>query len=181
MLGTNVGDRWESVGNICAGRTKDRMRPFNDLHFIMALTRSGRMDAAREILASMRSYVAENDGKGITLVDVYKGAGIPVGESIIAYAEKDYPRVVEIMSGARYRMVPLGGSWAQRDVWLRMLIDSAIQDGQHAYARALLAERTTDCPTSAPSWKMYANALDACNESGQAKAARARATELLAA
>ena len=181
MLGIDVGDRWESVGNICAGRTKDRMRPFNDLHFIMALTRSGRMDAAREILASMRSYVAENDGKGITLVDVYRGAGIPVGESIIAYADKDYPRVVEVMSGARYRMVPLGGSWAQRDVWLRMLIDSAIQDGQHAYARALLAERTTDCPTSAPSWKMYANALDACNESGQAKAARARATELLAA
>jgi hypothetical protein len=28
---------------------------------------------------------------------------------------------------------------------------------------------------------MYANALDACDESGQAKAARARATKLLAA
>ena len=85
------------------------------------------------------------------------------------------------MSSARYRMVPLGGSWAQRDVWVRMLIDAAIQDGQHAYARALLAERTTDCPTSGPSWNMYANVLDSCGESGEAKAARARATELLAA
>ena len=181
MLGVDVGDRWQSIGDICAGRTKDRLRPFNDLHFVMALTMSGQLDAAREILASMRNYVAENDGKRATLVDVYKNAGIPVAESIIAYVTKDYARVVEVMSAARYRMVPLGGSWAQRDVWLRMLIDAAIQDGQHSYARALLAERTTDCPTSAPAWKMSANAREACGESGEAKAARARATELLAA
>lgn len=181
MLGIDVGDRWESVAKICEGRTKHRLRPFNDLHFIMALAMTGRMEAASEIVASMRVYVAENGGKGITLVDVYQNAGIPVGDSIIAYAEKDYSKVVEIMSGARYWMVPLGGSWAQRDVWVRMLIDAAIQDGQHAYARALLAERTTDCPTSGPSWNMYANVLDRCGESGKAKAARARATELLPA
>ena len=181
MLGIDVGGRWESVAKICEGRTKHRLRPFNDLHFIMALAMTGRMEAAREIVASMRAYVAENDRNGITLVDVYQNAGIPVGDSIVAYAEKDYSKVVEIMSGVRYRMVPLGGSWAQRDVWLRMLIDAAIQDGQHAYARALLAERTTDCPTSGPSWNMYASVLDSCGESGEAKAARARATELLAA
>ena len=181
MLGIDVGGRWESVAKICEGRTKHRLRPFNDLHFIMALAMTGRMEAAREIVASMRAYVAENDRNGITLVDVYQNAGIPVGDSIVAYAEKDYSKVVEIMSGARYRMVPLGGSWAQRDVWLRMLIDAAIQDGQHAYARALLAERTTDCPTSGPSWNMYASVLYSCGESGEAKAARARATELLAA
>lgn len=181
MLGIDVGDRWESVAKICEGRTKHRLRPFNDLHFIMALAMTGRMEAASEIVASMRVYVAENGGKGITLVDVYQNAGIPVGDSIIAYAEKDYSKVVEIMSGARYWMVPLGGSWAQRDVWVRMLIDAAIQDGQHAYARALLAERTTDCPTSGPSWNMYANVLDSCGESGKAKAARARAAELLPA
>ena len=178
MLGVDVGERWESVGDICAGRTKDRLRPFNDLHFIMALTQSGRMDAARDILASMRDFVATNDNRGNTLVHVYKDAGIPVAEAIIAHADKEYSKLVEIMSDARYRMVPLGGSWAQRDVWVRMLIDAAIRDGQHAYARTLLAERTVDCPTSAPTWKMYANALDACGESGEAKAARARATEL---
>ncbi len=181
MLGVDVGDRWASVSKICEGRTKDRLRPFNDLHFLMALTMDGKMAAAREILASMRAHVAEKAGTADTLAEVYRQAGLPVAESIIAYASKDYARVVEIMSVARYRMVPLGGSWAQRDVWVRMLIDAAIRDGQDSYARALLAERTTDCPTSAPSWKLYANALDACGEPGAAKAARARATELLAA
>jgi hypothetical protein len=181
ILGIDVGDRWESVGQVCAGRTKDRLRPFNDLHFVMALTHSGRMDGAREILASMRNFVVTNDRQQNSLVDVYRDAGIPVAQSIIAYADKDYSKVVEIMSDARYRMVPLGGSWAQRDVWLRMLIDAAIKDGQPAYVRALLAERTADCPGSAPSWKMYANALETCGESGEAKAAQARALDILAA
>ena len=181
MLGIDVGDRWESVAKICEGRTKDRLRPFNDLHFIMALAVTGRIKEAREIVASMRTHVAENDDNVGTLVNVYRNAGIPVGESIIAYAEKDYAKVVEIMSGARYRMVPLGGSWAQRDVWVRILIDAAIKDGQDAYARALLAERITDCPSSGPSWNLYANALDACGENGEAEAARARASELLVA
>ncbi len=181
MLGIDVGDRWESVAKICEGRTEDRLRPFNDLHFIMALAVTGRTKAAREIVTSMRTYVAENDEKVGTLISVYRNAGIPVGESIIAYAEKDYAKVVDIMSGARYRMVPLGGSWAQRDVWVRILIDAAIKDGQDAYARALLAERITDCPSSGPSWNLYANALDACGENGEAEVARARATELLVA
>lgn len=181
LLNIDVGDRWESVGEICAGRTNDRLRPFNDLHFVMALTGSGRMDTACEVLASMRNFVVTNDGRRNTLVDVYRNAGIPIAESIIAYAHQDYSKVVEVMSDARYRMVPLGGSWAQRDVWLRMFIDAAIKDGQPAYVRALLAERTTNCPTSAPSWKMYADALEACGESGDAKTARARAQDLLAA
>ncbi|PPR62093.1 MAG: hypothetical protein CFH10_00935 [Alphaproteobacteria bacterium MarineAlpha4_Bin2] len=181
MLGVDVGERWESVGEVCAGRTKDRLRPFNDLHFVMALTRSGRMMAAREILQSMREFVSANDDNGLTVVDVYKQAGIPVAEAIIAHAEGNFARTVEIMSSARYRMVPLGGSWAQRDVWVRVLIDAAIKGGKHSYARALLAERTADCPTSAPSWNMYADTLAACGEEDEAQVARTRGAELLAA
>ena len=76
---------------------------------------------------------------------------------------------------------PIGGSWAQRDVWERMLIHAALEDGQHSLARALLAERTAMAPTSAPSWEMYAEALEACGEAEEAGTARARAAEILAA
>ena len=181
MLGVDVGDRWESVGEICGGRTKDRLRPFNDLHFIMALSHSGRMSAAKEIVVSMKEFVAANDAEEQSAVDVYKDVGIPVGEAIIAHAEGNYERTVEIMSSARYRMVPLGGSWAQRDVWVRMLIDAAVRGEWHAYARALLAERTTDCPTSGPAWNMYADTLAACDEMLEAESARTRSAKLLSA
>ena len=179
LLDVDVEERWESVGKICAGRTKHRMRPFNDLHFIMALCQSSRMDAAKEILASMKAHVLEHEGQGQTLVDVYKSIGVPVGEAIIAHGEKNYSRTVEIMLSARYRMVSLGGRWAQRDVWVRMLLDAAIKDGQHGYARALLAERITDCPTSGPSWNMYAEALTNCGEMSAAAEAHAKASTLL--
>ena len=57
---------------------------------------------------------------------VYEEAAIPVGQALLSYAKSDYETVLEIMLEARYAMRILGGSWAQRDVWVRMLIDSAI-------------------------------------------------------
>ena len=182
MLGIDVGDRWNSVAQVCAGRVADRLRPFNDLHFVMALVMAGRRADAEATLASMKDFAATHrDDKASSLAPVYRDAGIPVAEAILAYAARDYARVVAIMLEARYRMLPVGGSWAQRDVWLRMLLDAALKDGQDALARALLAERTAENPTSAPSWKLYAEALERCGAGEDARAARAKAAALLAA
>jgi predicted Zn-dependent protease len=132
------------------------------------------------MLASMRAFADAHRDDGTTIADVYRDVGIPVAEAIIAFAAKDYGRVVEIMRRARYRMTPLGGSWAQRDVWVRMLLHAALADGQDALARTLLAERTAANPASAPSWKLYAEALDRCGAESDADAARVKAEALLA-
>lgn len=181
LLGIDVGDRWQPIAEICAKRIDTRLRPFNDLHYIMALTMAGRRADAEAMLASMRDFAAANADKGVTLAAVYRESAIPVAKAILAHGAKDYAKVVEIMMPARYRMLPLGGSWAQRDVWERMLIHAVIKDGQHSLARVLLAERTDMAPTSGPSWNMYADALDANGELEEARTARAKATELLAA
>lgn len=181
MLGIDVGDRCESVANMCAGYADTRLRPFNDLHYIMALTMAGRRTDAEAIVNSMRAFADAYIGTEVTIAVTYRDAGIPVAEAILAHGAKDYARVIEIMMPTRYRMVPLGGSWAQRDVWERMLIHAALKDGRYDLARALLAERTDVAPTSAPSWEMYADALEGCGETEQAEAARAKAADLLAA
>jgi hypothetical protein len=178
MLGLDVGERWQSVADICIGRIEDRLRPFNDLHFIMALAMAGRRDEAEAMLESMKSFAHRNGG--VTIAAVYRDVGVPVAEAILCYAARDYARTVEIMQEARYRMLPLGGSWAQRDVWVRMLIDAALKDRQDALARALLAERTDENPNSAPSWKLYAEALRRCGADNDAGAARVKAAALLA-
>jgi hypothetical protein len=181
MLGIDVGERWNSIAQVCAGRVHDRLRPFNDLHFVMALAMAGRRAEAETIVASMNDFAATHREDRTSIAPVYRDAGIPVAEAILAYAARDYARVVAIMLDARYRMRPLGGSWAQRDVWVRMLLDAALKDGQSALARALLAERTAESPTSAPSWKLYAEALERCGAADDARAARAKAAALLAA
>lgn len=184
MLGLDVGDRWETVADVSANRIaplQQRLRPFNDLHFMMALAMAGRRDEAETLLASMRDFRDSQDNEDSTITPTYRDAGIPIAEATLAYAAEDYGRVIDIMRETRYHMVPLGGSWAQRDVWIRMFLHAAIKDGQHGLARALLAERTADNPTSAPSWKLYADALDQCGDPDTAGTARTRAAELLAA
>lgn len=181
MLGIDVGDRWVSVAEACVDYAETRLRPFNDLHYIMSLAMAGRRDEAEAVAASMRAFADDFAGTEVTVAATYRDAGVPVAEAILAHAAKDYAKVVEIMMQARYSMLPLGGSWAQRDVWERMLIHAALKDERHSLARALLAERTAMAPTSGPSWEMYADALDGCGDSGEAEAARSRAAELLAA
>ena len=181
MLGVDVGDRWQSVAEVCAGRVGDCLRPFNDLHFIMGLANSGRLQEADAMVGHMRDFARDNVGAGVTTAQVARDVGIAVAEAIVAHAKGEHGRVVTLMMGHRYAMVPLGGSWAQRDVWIRMLIDSAMKDGQGTLARALLAERVAEQPTSAPSWKLYADALQTCGDNAQATAMRAKAAMLLAA
>lgn len=181
MLGLDVGDRWASVADVCAGRLEDRMRPFNDVHFVMALAMGGRRDDAVAMMESMRAFGADPANSNVSVAQTYRDAGVPVAEALIAYADEDHNKVIKIMTAARYEMRPLGGSWAQRDVWVRMFIDSAIKAGKNDLARALLAERTAANPTSAPSWDLYADILTKCGVSADAKTARAKAAALLAA
>ena len=93
----------------------------------MNLVMSERFIEADEILSSMQDFVANSDNEEVTLNRINEVAAIPVGQSLISYAKGDYDTVVDIMIEARYSMRVLGGSWAQRDVWVHILIDSAIK------------------------------------------------------
>ena len=129
----------------------------------------------------MEDFVDNTKSEQMTLRSVYKKAAIPVAEAIINYAEKNYSEVVRLMLEARYEMRPLGGSWAQRDVWVRMLIDSAVKDNQIGLSRVLLAERIAAQPTSGPTWHLYADTLEKAGDVRAVTAARSEANKLLVA
>ena len=180
MLGIDVGDRWESVADASKPYINERLRPFNDLHYMMALAMSGRLDEARAMLASMKSFrdthlAAGDAAHRVSIATVYDQAAIPIAEATLAYAGGDYARVVEILSDVRYRMVQLGGSWAQRDVWQQMLIDAAMKAGRNTLARALLTERIDGSPRSVPTRKRYAEVLERCGPPHEAALVRKRA------
>ena len=180
ILGVNVKERWESIADIAAKRTKKRLRPFNDLHFLMALAMSERFDKATEILSSMKEFSAGSNKNEITLSGVYEEAAIPVGQALLSYAKSDYETVLEIMLEARYAMRILGGSWAQRDVWVRMLIDSAIKSGKTKIAIGLLAERLAIQSSSGPTWLLYASELEKIGANEESLKALLKSKVLLA-
>lgn len=185
MLGVGVGDRWHQIARIVAEtRLDERTRPFNDAHFIMPLAMTGRRMESDALLTSMRGHVdAHGDAHGdasMTIVPTLRDIGIPLAEALRAYADGDYARAVDTIMPIRYRLLPLGGSWAQRDVFARLLIESATRSGRTRLARALLAERAALKPNSGPTWKAYAGVLEQLGEPAGAAAARERAERLLA-
>ena len=180
ILGINVKTRWEPIAEIATKRTKARLRPFDDLHFLMTLVMSERFVEADELLSLMQDFVANSDKEEVTLNGIYEVAAIPVGQALISYAKGDYGTVVDTMIEARYSMRVLGGSCAQRDVWVRMLIDSAIKSGRTKVAISLLAERLAAQPSSGPSWRLYSKELVKVGATLEAEKARLKGEGLLA-
>lgn len=75
---------------------------------------------------------------------VLREVGLAVGEAILAFAEGRYAHTVELLRGSRDRWILIGGSHAQRDVLMLLLIEACLREGTDlSLARALLAERAS--------------------------------------
>ena len=137
--GTDVGARWTEVADLAETRLHDHNMPFTDIHFMMALTGSGRLQAAREYLRSLATFSREgnNDAAKVTA-----RLTIPLAKSLLAFAEGDYAVVIDTLLEMRHEMTALGGSHAQQDIFTQILIESALRDGRTSLARSLLGERT---------------------------------------
>jgi Flp pilus assembly protein TadD len=85
-----------------------------------------------------------------------------------------------LLAPLRYEIRRIGGSNAQRDLFQRLLISSALKAGEFRYARALLSERTTLNPNGVWGWNRTAESLDGLGEREEAARARQAANQLLA-
>ena len=144
----------------------------------MSLAMEGRTDAADKLLSSLREYAKQPDNfVASTMLEVT----VPLCEAVFAYGRGDYAVVVRKLLPLRPLLAPIGGSHAQRDVFVQMLLESAIRCGKLGVARTLLSERICLRPTSFGDWTRYADVLEKLNDAGSAALARARAAELRAA
>ena len=103
---------------------------------------------------------------------------IPLCEALRAYGQGDFDGTVERLLPLRHDLVRIGGSHAQRDVFLQFLAEAAIRSGRLKLARALLAERTVHKANSRGTWTKYAAVLERLGEPDGAAAARDRAGAL---
>ena len=103
----------------------------------------------------------------------------PLCAALLAYANQDYPRTVELLEPIRYDLKYVGGSHAQRDVFHRTLVSAAMKARQLNVARALMSERTADRPTSIWNWRTYARVLATLGDEAGAVSAWRKARDLL--
>ena len=88
--------------------------------------------------------------------------------------------MVDLLLPLREQFALVGGSHAQRDIFERVLLESALAAGRAPLARALSAERVDQKPASPYNWNVHARAMDLAGEPSAAAAARYKAATLAA-
>jgi tetratricopeptide (TPR) repeat protein len=146
IAGIEVGERWRDLGEHLAARARDTVLPFLTLQYLYGLARANRAEAS-ELLETMRGAArsAPDDAR-----EVWRDVALPAGEGLCAYARRDYEAAWHRLSLAMPRMIEVGGSHAQRDLFSQILLDTAIKSGRKVAAQQMLELRRTTDPTGAP-------------------------------
>ena len=175
--GIDVGNRWEELADLSEPRTQRHLLYFADAHFIMALARGGRTEAIQEMLTSLRQAAQRDD----TQCQVIARVGVTLAEAIVSFHEGRFDAAFERLLPARYDVIAIGGSHAQRDLFALVLTEAALRGNRATDARALLAERIALKPKNPHTWRRYADALELAGDARAAKTARQQCSTLLAA
>ncbi len=141
LAGRPVGPaRWAPFTAIARERVTRMGLAFHVAHVTMALAAGGDAAAAERHLGLVRERAAK-DRTGL-MGDVLA----PLLEGLQAFAAGEYARAVARLEPLRPRIVELGGSRAQRDVFHDTLFEAAFRSGDVERARRFLAERVARRP-----------------------------------
>lgn len=178
----DVEPRWAALAQAWAGREDGAYYAFNDVHAVMAYVGAGRFSDAERLVRDREQWLARTDPSVSVPVPVSNHAmtrqiGIPVCHALIAYRQRRYARVVELLTPIRYHLHSFGGSHAQRDAIQRTLVEAAIRADLHDLARTLLSERINLRPVCPYNWQARARLADRLGDTAEATVARARAEE----
>jgi tetratricopeptide (TPR) repeat protein len=134
LIGIDVGNRWDEIADKAQARIGDCLSAFTLPHWMMALAATGGEEAARKMLDAMRAHGA---GEG-AVAQIVGQVALPVCAAVLAHRKGEHKRAVELMRPVLGEMHRLGGSHAQQDVLLQLLLDSALQADCADDARRIL-------------------------------------------
>lgn len=142
--GVAVGSRWEEIADIARRRSRETTLAFASLHNLLALAAQGETEAIDGLLAAWRAKAAtdrDDQARGARFVAVRLAEVLAGREG----AGTDYADIAA-------RLQVLGGSNAQRDVFLLTLAERARATGQESAERAIARIRVRQRqPAQAPS------------------------------
>jgi len=136
LMGYDVGDRWAEMGDIAARRVTDRQLVFADLHYLLALLRSGRGQASNSLMAAL-----VGDGAKSYDADVAALVGMRAAEGLVAFEAGDNDRAARELGAARNAILAVGGSNAQRDMFEQIFVESLVRAGRFDEAEQVLSQR----------------------------------------
>ena len=140
LVGVAVAERWQPFAAIARERLNRQGLLFHAVHLAMALAAAGDWATAERQLGLLRERVPK-DPTGLIA-----SLAIPLIEGLHAFAVRDYARTVARIEPLGPRIVELGGSRAQRDVFHDTLLEACFRGGDGERSERLLTERVARRP-----------------------------------
>ena len=140
LAGVVVTERWRPFAAIAAERYERPALLFHAAHLAMALVAGGDWATAERQLEMLRARTARDRTKltGEVLV--------PLVEGLHAFVAGDYRQAIDRVEPLRGRIIELGGSRAQRDVFHDTLYEACFRAGDTDRAERYLTERIARRP-----------------------------------
>ncbi|MGX1785578.1 tetratricopeptide repeat protein [Bosea sp. NPDC055332] len=136
--GVDVGYRWEELAAKAESRVNDGRLIFADLHYVLSLLGAGRPQDAEAIARSLvLDACSHPSGERMEAAQ----GGVLAAFGLIAFKEEDYAEAARLLGAARGRLLAIGGSHAQRDLFEQAYVESLIRSGNHERAGLILTER----------------------------------------
>ena len=143
LAGIEVGDRWQDVADHLVQRTSDQVLPFLDLHYVLGLARAGRPEADT-LLRHIERRAARSGPDEVA----WREACVPAAQGLVAWARGDAAAAVDALGRALPRLLAIGGSHAQRDLFAQLHLDAMVRVGHLQGAQDLLQPQLRAQPES---------------------------------
>ncbi len=138
LLGVPLGSRWQELAALWAPYAEDHVLAFNDVHIAFTLTAAGDDAAAARLEDSVAHYAATASGANAR---ISAQLGLPIIHALRAFHQGRFTEVVALLKPFYQNLAPIGGSNAQRDLFIQTLGIAAYQAGDTATVAEVAAER----------------------------------------
>jgi tetratricopeptide (TPR) repeat protein len=155
LRGIDVANRWREVADRWEARPIGGLRPFNDVHAMLAFVAAGREASAQQLLDDLRRSVERSH----VLNDAIHNSALPVCEALLAFGRGDHADAVERLTILRHLIQRCGGSKAQCDLLHLTLLEAALRARRTRLARSLISERIARRPASVFNERLRARAV----------------------
>jgi hypothetical protein len=176
LAGIDVGSRWEDVAENLQARATDTVQPFLTLQYLYGLARAGRPEAAT-LIATVRQFALSAPAYSR---QTWREVALPAAEGLYEYARSDFGGAWRHLTTAMPRLVEVGGSHAQRDLFDQIFLDATLKSEHLVEAQQMLELRRKADPHGVPLNRALASVYGKLGLPSLAAQAHARATATLA-
>ena len=121
LAGVEIRPRWQDLAAAVQERIHEHALPFQDLHYVYTLARSGKNYAVKEMLQSMKAHAAKASPQEQL---VWQEVILPAAEGLVGHAIGNQIQAAQLKT-VLPKLWMIGGSHTQRELFKQIALSSA--------------------------------------------------------